>query len=315
MDVVKVENLVKRYKDTLALDNLSLTVKEGEIFGILGPNGAGKTTLINCILGLLPYDSGKITIFDRAMDINRANLKSQIGLVPQDIALYSNLTVQENLTFFGSLYNLKGNILKERIDWALEFVMLSDMRNVRVKNLSGGMKRRLNIACSILHKPRLLIMDEPTVGIDANSRRLILDSVKKLNKEGTTIIYTSHYIEEVEEICSFISIINRGRVLVSGTKEKLQDMVSEDNLIVIKVEELFWNVVDKLKSIRGVKEVLTKDRQITITAGKREADIKDIVNAVSEGSRIISMEFKKPTLEMVYLTIVGNNIKEEGDEK
>ncbi|WPX08589.1 ABC transporter ATP-binding protein [Anaerocellum danielii] len=315
MNVVRIENLVKRYKDILALDNLSLTVKEGEIFGLLGPNGAGKTTLINCMLGLLPYDSGKISIFEVKMDINQSTLKSQIGLVPQDIALYSNLTVQENLSFFGSLYNLKGNVFKERIDWALEFVMLSDKRNVKVKNLSGGMKRRLNIACSILHKPKLLIMDEPTVGIDANSRRLILDSVKALNKEGTTIIYTSHYIEEVEEICSFIAIINRGRVLLSGTKERLQDMISEDNLIVIKVEELFWNMVDKLKSIKGVKEVLAKDRQIFITTDKQKMDIKEIVNTVSEFSKIVSIEFKKPTLETVYLTIVGSNIKEEGDEK
>ena len=217
MTIVKLDQVTKKFGDVTAVDKVSLEIEEGEIFGLLGPNGAGKSTAINMITGLLTPDGGSISIFDKDVRKDRMVTKSYVGIVPQDVAIYEDLTSLENVKFFAGLYGLRGKELEAAALEALEFTGLSEKKNQFPKSFSGGMKRRLNIACAIAHKPKLIIMDEPTVGIDPQSRNHILQSVKKLNETGSTIIYTSHYMEEVEEICTRIAIMDHGKVIALGT--------------------------------------------------------------------------------------------------
>ena len=209
--VVNIENLVKRYKELLALDHLNLSINEGEIFGLLGPNGSGKTTTINCLLSLLSYDKGTIEIFGQPMSPDNYDIKRQIGVVMQDVAVFNELTVKENIECFCSLYVKDKTLCRKYVKEAIAFVGLEDFANFYPKKLSGGLLRRLNIACGIAHKPKLIILDEPTVAVDPQSRNKILEGIVELNKEGATIIYTSHYMEEVEQICTRIAIMDKGR--------------------------------------------------------------------------------------------------------
>ena len=218
--VIDVKNLVKRYDDLVALDHLNLQVDEGEIFGLLGPNGSGKSTAINCILSLLKYDKGQIKVYDKLMKANSYDLKKNIGVVMQNIAVFDELTVYENIDYFCGLYILDKKRRKELVEEAIEFVGLDDYKKFYPKKLSGGLLRRLNIACGIAHKPKLIILDEPTVAVDPQSRNNILEGIVKLNKAGATIVYTSHYMEEVEQICTKIAIMDKGRVIASGTSEE-----------------------------------------------------------------------------------------------
>ncbi|BCS82338.1 ABC transporter ATP-binding protein [Anaerocellum diazotrophicum] len=314
MIALEVKNLVKRYANVLALDNLSLTVKEGEIFGLLGPNGAGKTTFINCILGLTNIDRGEINIFEKPLNKALKELKSQIGIVPQEIALYSNLTVYENLSFFGSLYNLSGKVLKERIEFALEFVQMHDSIKKQVKNLSGGMKRRINIAAALINNPKLLIMDEPTVGIDIYSRKLILESVQKLSQSGITIIYTTHYIEEVDRICTSVAFINKGTVIEYGPKDYLLKKLSEKNIIEIKLNKATERLLEKLKKIDDIENAVLTKNLLTLTVEKSKNPIKEIVQILSEdGCEILSITYEKPTMEKLYFAVMGYTIDEKGE--
>ena len=218
--VIDVKNLVKRYDDLVALDHLNLQVNEGEIFGLLGPNGSGKSTAINCILSLLKYDKGQIKVYDKLMKANSYDLKKNIGVVMQNIAVFDELTVYENIDYFCGLYILDKKRRQELVEEAIEFVGLDDYKKFYPKKLSGGLLRRLNIACGIAHKPKLIILDEPTVAVDPQSRNNILEGIVKLNKAGATIVYTSHYMEEVEQICTKIAIMDKGRVIASGTSEE-----------------------------------------------------------------------------------------------
>ena len=229
--LVEVKNLVKRYKDVLAVDNVSLSIEEGEILGLLGPNGAGKTTTINAMIGLTKVDSGEILIFGKNFKDCELEIKRNLGVIPQDIAIFEDLTAYENLCYFGKLYGLKGSLLKERVEEALEFTGLLDRKKQYPKKFSNGMKRRLNIACALVHHPKLIIMDEPTVGIDPQSRNHIIQSIKKLNRMGSTIIYISHYMEEIEEICTRIVIMDHGRVIAKGTKEELKALMTSDERV------------------------------------------------------------------------------------
>ena len=233
---------------------MSLSIKEGEIFGFLGSNGAGKSTTINMIAGLLSNE-GEISILGKNIKKHNRFAKMNIGIVPQDIAIYEELTAYENVKFFAGLYGLRGAELKARVEEALQFVGLSDKQKSYPKNFSGGMKRRLNIACAIAHRPKLIIMDEPTVGIDPQSRNYILQSVRKLNEMGSTIIYTSHYMEEVEEICTKIAIVDHGKVIAEGTKEQLKAIITDTKDIWIEVKSVENLDVEKLKEINGVKAV------------------------------------------------------------
>lgn len=239
-NILEVNNLEKTYGERKAVKGISFAVKEGEILGFLGPNGAGKSTSINMISTVVDYDGGSIQFLEKDIKNNENYLKRNLGVVPQDIAVFSNLSAYDNVKFFCSLYGIRGKELRKNVEEALNFVGLWDRRKDFPKEFSGGMKRRLNIACSIAHKPKLLIMDEPTVGIDPQSRNNILETVKKLNSEGTTIIYTSHYMEEVESICSRLIIMDEGSIIEEGMKEELKIKYSKDNL-----EDVFLELTGK----------------------------------------------------------------------
>ena len=233
-NIVHIENLVKRYGELTALNHLNLDIREGEVFGLLGPNGSGKTTAINCMLSLLKYEKGQIEIFGEPMSPDNYQVKKQIGIVLQNVAVFDELTVQENIDYFCGLYIGDKKKRKELVEDAIHFVGLEDYQKMRPKKLSGGLLRRLNIACGIAHKPRLIILDEPTVAVDPQSRNKILERIQQLNQQGSTIIYTSHYMEEVEQICTRIAIMDHGRVIASGTKEELKQMIKTGETITIE---------------------------------------------------------------------------------
>ncbi|MCL2323998.1 MAG: ABC transporter ATP-binding protein, partial [Actinomycetia bacterium] len=247
MSVVQVHELVKRYGDLVALDHFDLVIEQGEVFGLLGPNGSGKTTAINCILQLLTYDKGTITVFGEPMSPTRYDLKRRIGIVPQNIAVFEELTVRENIDYFCALYVKDKARRRALVDEAIAFVGLQDYTKFRPRKLSGGLARRLNIACGIAHKPELIFLDEPTVAVDPQSRNAILEGILRLNREGSTIVYTSHYMEEVEEICSRIMIMDHGRVLASGTNNELKAMIGTGEKIQVEAPELPDAVLDELR--------------------------------------------------------------------
>jgi len=309
--LVQMKNLVKRYGDNLAVDNVNLGIAEGEIFGLLGPNGAGKTTTINMLIGLTKVDGGEITIFGKKVNGNREDVSKHIGIVPQELAIYEDLTAAENIAFFGKLYGLRGNKLNEQVDQALEFTGLADKRKQFPKKFSGGMKRRLNIACAIVHQPRLIIMDEPTVGIDPQSRNHILSSVSQLHKQGATIIYTSHYMEEVEELCSRVAIMDQGRVIALGSKEELKELVSTEDTIVVELSNVNYTLVDEVKKISGVKDCALKDTSLTVQVAKNSPIIGRIVDVITgAGSEVITLSAERPTLESVFLTLTGKTLRD-----
>ena len=231
--MVTITNLVKRYGDLVALDHLNLEIEEGEIYGLLGPNGSGKTTAINCMLALLKYDKGSIKIMGEEMKPDSYEIKRNIGVVMQNVAVFEQMSVLENVDYFCGLYIKDKQRRKELVEEAIHFVGLEDYKKMRPGKLSGGLLRRLNIACGIVHKPKLIIMDEPTVAVDPQSRNKILEGILELNRQGSTIIYTSHYMEEVEQICSRIAIMDKGRILATGTKEELKSMIKTGETVTI----------------------------------------------------------------------------------
>ena len=253
--IVHIENLVKRYGSLVALDHLNLDIQEGEIFGLLGPNGSGKTTAINCMLALLKYDKGSIQIFGQEMRPDNYEVKNQIGIILQNVAVFDELTVYENIDYFCGLYIRDKKKRKSLVEEAINFVGLEDYRKTRPKKLSGGLLRRLNIACGIAHKPRLIILDEPTVAVDPQSRNRILEGIQELNKQGATIIYTSHYMEEVEQICSRIAIMDHGRSVVVGTKEQLTGMIKIGEKVTIEAVVLREEQIARIRELPHVFSV------------------------------------------------------------
>jgi len=309
--LVRITNLVKRYGDDFAVDHVNLDIAEGHIFGLLGPNGAGKTTIINMLTGLTKVDGGEIHIFGKKANGHNGEVKRNIGIVPQELAIYEDLTAEENASFFGKLYGLKGRLLKDGVADALEFTGLSDRRKQFPKKFSGGMKRRLNIACAIVHRPKLIIMDEPTVGIDPQSRNHILASVQELHRQGATIIYTSHYMEEVEEICSRIAIMDQGRVIAQGSKDELKVLVSSEDRIVVEVSNVSFTLVDQIKDINGVKECTITDNILTVLVSKNSPIIGKVVDViVTACAEVVSLNVEKPTLESVFLTLTGKTLRD-----
>ena len=311
MDILVTEHLTKKFNDFIAVDNMSLTVKQGEIFGFLGANGAGKSTVINMVSGLLQKTDGIITIFGKDHMKHHTDIKTEIGLVPQEIAIYEDLTAYENVEFFAGLYNLRGADLKEQVMEALEFVGLSDKKKQYPKTFSGGMKRRLNIACAIAHHPKLIIMDEPTVGIDPQSRNYILKSVEKLNEKGCTIIYTSHYMEEVEAICTRIAIIDNGKIIAEGTKKQLQSLITDSKRILIEVKDSEHVDPLAIERIPGVMHVQVIDNKLEITTELGSDNLNDLLQYFMEqGIDIRSVDEKEPNLETVFLTLTGRNLRD-----
>jgi len=308
--LVEVKNMVKHYKDVVAVDNVSLAIEEGDILGLLGPNGAGKTTTINAMIGLTRVDSGEIRIFGKNFKDCEMEIKRDLGIVPQDIAIFEDLTAYENLCYFGKLYGLKGSLMKERAEEALEFTGLIEKKKQYPKKFSGGMKRRLNIACAIVHHPKLIIMDEPTVGIDPQSRNHILQSIKQLNKSGSTIIYSSHYMEEVEELCTKIVILDNGRVIAKGSKDELKEQVAIDERVVIELSSVNFTMVDNIKQVQGVKDSYVNGNELTVIQNKNSKNLARLIDYVSENSEILSLNVEKPSLETVFLILTGRTLRD-----
>ncbi len=308
MYILQVDNLYKSYKENKAVDGVSFSINEGEIYGLLGPNGAGKSTLIKMIVGIEKKDKGQIIYEEKTENINK--YKRNMGILTQDIAIYPNFTAYENVSFFCSLYSYKGKELKEKVERALEFVGLIDCKNKKSDEFSGGMKRRLHLACAIAHLPKLIIMDEPTVGIDPQSRNHILESVKQLNKEGATIIYTSHYMEEIEELCDNICILDKGNIVAKGTSKYLKNNLIKNNTYTITLKRQVDNIEEAITKIKGVNKVIINDEIIKCSYSKDINILQKLVNTISNNSGIIvNIENELPTLENVFLNLTGKNLR------
>ncbi|HOE57551.1 MAG TPA: ABC transporter ATP-binding protein [Bacillota bacterium] len=311
MTFLKVENLYKNFGSTKAVDGISFEVNKGEVFGLLGPNGAGKSTTISAISTLIPPTSGEILFEGRNIFTEENSLRQNLGVVPQDIALYPTLTGYENLNFWGNMYGLKGSGLKKRIGEVTEIIGLNGRIKERVDKYSGGMKRRLNIGAALLHNPKLLVMDEPTVGIDPQSRNHILDTVLELNRQGTTIIYTSHYMEEAEYLCSRICIMDQGRIIASGTKEQLIGLVKGKTRISLRLDKADKDMPERLRSIKGVASAELMKDEIDISGENVDIVLSEIIARVTEhGGRISSIDVRKPNLEEVFLHLTGKALRD-----
>jgi len=311
MNVVELKSVTRTYGDFVAVDRLSLAVREGEIFALLGPNGAGKSTTIHMIASLLRVTEGTIEILGKNIAAHRRFAKQQIGLVPQDIAIYEDMTAYENVQFFAGLYGLRGKELRQRTEEALAFVGLEDRLRGYPKHFSGGMKRRLNIACAIAHRPRLVIMDEPTVGIDPQSRQYILNAIRKLNAMGCTIIYSSHYMEEVEELCTRIAIMDHGKIIAEGTKEQLTAMIAAPKSIRVEVRTETPLDTEKLRNIAGVRSVEFEGQTLTIGTDTGVNNLNLIIRRlVDDGVDIRALDAHDVNLETVFLTLTGRSLRD-----
>jgi linearmycin/streptolysin S transport system ATP-binding protein len=310
--VLELVDLSKKYKQVYAVNHLNMVINKGEIVGLLGPNGAGKSTAISMMSSLVEPSSGDVRFLNKSILKNPAPLRKVIGVVPQEIALYMDLTAEENLRFFGRIYGLKGTQLNQKIEEVLEVIGLMDRKKKIVKTFSGGMKRRLNIGVALLHNPEIIIMDEPTVGIDPQSRNYILETVKKLNKEKQmTVLYTSHYMEEVEFLCNRIYIMDHGNLIASGTKDEIKRILSSEKTILIKADR--WNdrFIQGLKQNPLVNRVVVTDKEITIIVAK-EVNLFSSLTHLAEESEIElnSAEIKTPTLEDVFLHLTGRALRD-----
>ncbi|WP_419507686.1 ATP-binding cassette domain-containing protein [Blautia sp.] len=309
--MIHIENLVKRYGDLVALNHLSLDIHEGEIFGLLGPNGSGKTTAINCLLSLLKYDKGTIEIFGQPMTPDNYQAKQQIGIVLQNVAVFDELTVYENIDYFCSLYVSDKKKRKKLVDDAVQFAGLEDYCKMRPKKLSGGLLRRLNIACGIAHKPRLIIMDEPTVAVDPQSRNKILEGIQKLNAQGSTIIYTSHYMEEIEQICTRIAIMDHGRVIASGTSEELKKMIKTGETITVEAILLEEKHLRDIRSLPHVFDLHYENQILVLRCTGAQHNLIRLLNYLQSQDITFGRVFSElPTLNDVFLEITGKQLRD-----
>ena len=309
--MIHIENLVKRYGDLVALNHLSLDIHEGEIFGLLGPNGSGKTTAINCLLSLLKYDKGIIDVFGQPMAPDNYQAKQQIGIVLQNVAVFDELTVYENIDYFCGLYVSDKKKRKELVDDAVRFVGLEDYCKMYPKKLSGGLLRRLNIACGFAHKPRLIIMDEPTVAVDPQSRNKILEGIQKLNAQGSTIIYTSHYMEEVEQICTRIAIMDHGRVIASGTSEELKKMIKTGETITVEAILLEEKHLQDIRSLPHVFDLHYENQILILRCTGAQHNLIRLLNYLQSQDITFGRVFSElPTLNDVFLEITGKQLRD-----
>ena len=309
--MIHIENLVKRYGDLVALNHLSLDIHEGEIFGLLGPNGSGKTTAINCLLSLLKYDKGIIEVFGQPMAPDNYQAKQQIGIVPQNVAVFDELTVYENIDYFCGLYVSDKKKRKELVDDAVRFVGLEEYCKMYPKKLSGGLLRRLNIACGIAHKPRLIIMDEPTAAVDPQSRNKILEGIQKLNAQGSTIIYTSHYMEEVEQICTRIAIMDHGRVIASGTSEELKKMIKTGETITVEAIFLEERHLQDIRSLPHVFDLHYENQILILRCTGAQHNLIRLLNYLQSQDITFGRVFSElPTLNDVFLEITGKQLRD-----
>jgi ABC-2 type transport system ATP-binding protein len=311
--ILEVQNLVKKYGEKTAVKGISFTVETGEIFSLLGPNGAGKTTTISMVSTLYTPTSGDASVGGHSVIREPMEVRKLIGVVPQDIALYEDLTARENLAFWGQMYNLSGKALHTRIEEVLVQVGLSERAKDRVKTFSGGMKRRINIAAGLLHRPKLLFMDEPTVGIDPQSRRAILDTVKVLNQEGMTVLYTTHYMEEAQELSDRVGIIDHGELIAMGTQAELTRQVGQSDTLVLHVgeEQLPDRLAEALRGTPGVQLAESSNGSVSVITPSAEEILASVVARASEmGIKIHSMDIQEPNLEAVFLHLTGRALRD-----
>ena len=311
--ILQASHLVKKYADFKAVDDISFEIEAGEIFSFLGPNGAGKTTTISMLSTLIPPSSGDAVIGGYSVIHEPMAVRQLIGVVPQDLALYEDLSARENLNFWGQMYGLSGKDLKQRVNEVLELIGMSEKANQRVKTYSGGMKRRVNIGVGLLHRPRLLFMDEPTVGIDPQSRRAILDSVKALNQAGMTVLYTTHYMEEAQELSNRVGIIDHGQIIALGTLAELPRQVGETDTLILHIgeEESPEPLLAVLRSLPGVLKADHTDHAIAIITANAEEILAPVITKANEaGVKIRSVDIQEPNLESVFLSLTGRALRD-----
>lgn len=309
--VIEVSHLTKNYKELKAIDDLSFEVYSGEIVGLLGPNGSGKSTTINCLLSLLNYNKGNIKIFDKEMKPDSYDLKAQIGVVFQEVAVFDELTVYENIDYFCGLYISDKEQRKKYVEDAINLVGLEDFKKFYPKKLSGGLLRRLNIACGIAHKPKLIFLDEPTVAVDPQSRNNILDGIKKLRDDGATIIYTTHYMEEVEILCNRVIILDKGKIIASGTIDELKKLAKIEEKISIEVSALDDKYLSKIKELKNVDEVKYNDNILFITYKKGKNNLVEIMEYLKTNKIKYNKIFsERPTLNDVFLELTGKELRD-----
>lgn len=309
--VIKVENLVKRYKELIAVDHFNLEIREGEILGLLGPNGSGKTTTINCILSLLSYDKGTIEVFGKEMQPDSYDSKRKIGVVMQNVAVFDALNVYDNIDYFCGLYIKDKQLRRQYVEEAIEFVGLSDYKKFYLKKLSGGLLRRLNIACGIAHKPKLIFLDEPTVAVDPQSRNRILEGILELNRQGATIVYTSHYMEEVEQICTRIAIMDKGKNLATGTTDELKQMIKKKEIISIEILDISDEDILALKELKNVYDVTYENHKLTILCSNGKHNLIHILDYLQTKNLSFGRVYSElPTLNDVFLEMTGKELRD-----
>lgn len=309
--VIKVENLVKRYKELIAVDHFNLEIREGEILGLLGPNGSGKTTTINCILSLLSYDKGTIEVFGKEMQPDSYDSKRKIGVVMQNVAVFDALNVYDNIDYFCGLYIKDKQLRRQYVEEAIEFVGLSDYKKFYPKILSGGLLRRLNIACGIAHKPKLIFLDEPTVAVDPQSRNRILEGILELNRQGATIVYTSHYMEEVEQICTRIAIMDKGKNLATGTTDELKQMIKKKEIISIEILDISDEDILALKELKNVYDVTYENHKLTILCSNGKHNLIHILDYLQTKNLSFGRVYSElPTLNDVFLEMTGKELRD-----
>ena len=309
--VIEVKNLTKEYKKLKAVNDLSFDVYEGEILGLLGPNGSGKSTTINCILALLNYQKGTIKIFDKLMNPTSYDLKRNIGVIFQDIAIFDELNVYDNIDYFCGLYISDKNIRKKYVMDAINLVGLEDFKKFYPKELSGGLLRRLNIACGIAHKPKLIFLDEPTVAVDPQSRNNILDGIKKLREMGATIIYTTHYMEEVEVLCDRIIILDKGSILAEGTSDELKNLTKVEEKVTVEVSELKDKYLEEIKKLKNVDNATYTNNNLVIVYKKGKNNLQILIDYLNSKKIKYNKIFsERPTLNDVFLELTGKELRD-----
>lgn len=309
--IIEVKNLSKSYKNLKAIDDLSFDVYEGEILGLLGPNGSGKSTTINSILNLLEFEKGTIKIFGKIMKPDAYDIKRDIGVIFQEVAVFEELTVYENIDYFCGLYVSDKLLRKSYVEDAINLVGLKEFTKFYTKQLSGGLLRRLNIACGIAHKPKLIFLDEPTVAVDPQSRNNILDGIKKLRDEGATIVYTTHYMEEVEMICDRIIILDKGKILAEGTTDELKSLAKLEEKITLEVKKISPKVVDEIKTFKTVDSVIESGNTLVITYKKGKDNLGELIDFLHSKKVTYSKIFsERPTLNDVFLELTGKDLRD-----
>ncbi len=310
-NVIEVKNLTKKYKKLKAIDDLSFEVHEGEILGLLGPNGSGKSTTINCILSLLNFDNGEIKIFDKIMKPDSYDIKAKLGVIFQDVAVFEELTVYENIEYFCGLYVKDKNKRKQYIEDAIKLVGLEEFKKFYPKQLSGGLLRRLNIACGIAHKPQLIFLDEPTVAVDPQSRNNILDGIKKLRDNGATIVYTTHYMEEVEILCDRIIILDKGKIIATGTSDELRKKAKIEEKVTVEINKLQDELLEKIKKLPNVDEVNYNVNNLIVTYKKGENNLGELIKYLNKKNINYNKIYsERPTLNDVFLELTGKELRD-----